>query len=127
MSSHYHLNFQVNSRDANENFAEKLKANGSKVAAMSKQLILMLMVLIDALLGLLFVYSSFSLWDHLNLWVDMGYGEAIWSPLVITVDTGMLFRYEIPNSPFILFWVVLAVNLFFIIMLGRNKETKQRT
>jgi hypothetical protein len=94
---------------------------------MSKQLLLMLMFLIDALLALQFAHSSFSLWDKLNGWVAMGYGEAVWSPLVITVDTGMLMRSEIPNTPFILFWVVFAVNLCFIMMLGRSKETKQST
>ena len=106
-----------------ENFAENLKANSLKVVAMSKQSILMLMILIDVLLGLLFAYSCFSLYDHLNMWVDMGYGEAIWSPLVITVDTGMLIKSEIPNTPFILFWVVLAVNLIFLVKLGKSKET----
>jgi len=92
---------------------------------MSKQSILILAVLINALLGLQFAYSCFSLYDNLNMWVDMGYGEAVWSPLVITVDTGMLMRSEIPNTPFILFWVAFVVNLCFIFVLGRIKESKQ--
>ena len=94
---------------------------------MSRQTLLLLMVVIDALLALQFAYSSFSLYGNLNMWVDMGYGEAIWTPTVITVDTGMLGRSEIPNTPSILFWVVLAVNICFIFIQARNKEEKQNT
>ena len=78
--------------------------------------ILAVMILFNVLMGVAFAYSNFSLWDKLNMWVDMGYGKAIWSPMVIKADSGMLFWGEIPNYSFWLFWVAMAGNMFFAIL-----------
>jgi len=93
---------------------------------MSKQLNLMLAF--NVLWGMLFILSSYAIWETLNNFVAMGYGETTWSPFIITVDTGMLVYDHLINTPFVLFLMMFALNLvFFIIKLGRSKEAKQIT
>jgi hypothetical protein len=90
---------------------------------MSKQLKLMLFV--NAVLGLLFVYSDYYIWSLLNNTRALSVVNTDWSALLIQVDTGMDFLTPIINFPFIIFWVLLITNLYFIYRLARNKETKQ--
>jgi hypothetical protein len=83
----------------------------------------------NVLVGLLFVLSSYFIWAEVNRWSVWNIASK-WSPILITA-------YRIPNAPtvlmpvgpllnfpFILFWVMFAVNLYFIIRLQRSKETK---
>lgn len=91
---------------------------------------LKLMILVNALLGLLYVISSYVLWMDINQWSNWNIASD-WSPILITphripnVPTVQMPILSLWNIPFILFWVILAVNLYFIIKLQRSKETKQ--
>lgn len=85
-----------------------------------------LMILVNVVLGLLYVVSTFVLWRGIGEWVSDG--DASWSPLYITPLQGMYFmgppiRVPLLNIPLLLFMVMFAVNLFFIIRLGRNKAS----
>jgi hypothetical protein len=95
---------------------------------MSKQFKLMIMV--NALLGLFYVISSYWIWAEINKWVKWNIASN-WTPILI-------YPYRIPNTPqvqmalsplwnfpFILFLVIIGVNVYFIIRLQRSKETKQ--
>ena len=86
----------------------------------------------DVLVGLLFVLSNYFIWVEVGRWTVWNIASK-WSPILITA-------YRIPNAPtvlmpvgpllnlpFILFWVMFAVNLYFIIRLQRSKETKSNT
>jgi hypothetical protein len=88
------------------------------------------MVLINALLGLLYVVSSYWIWAEVDKWVKWNIASN-WTPILI-------YPYRISNTPqvqmtmtllwnfpFIIFCVMLVINLFFIVTLLRNKETKQ--
>jgi len=97
-----------------ENFAENLKANSFKVVAMSKQL--MLMVLFNAVICLLylFFYVYFS--------TQFSYVEMHAFYLVgHEPDPGFMSIH--PNYFPWLFLISTAVNLYFIIKLGKSKET----
>ena len=90
---------------------------------MSKQL--KLMILANVVLGLVYVASTFVLWRDIGGWVNDG--DVSWSPLFITPLQGPYFlgppvRVPLVNIPFLLFLVIFAVNLYFIVKLGRNKE-----
>ena len=82
-------------------------------------------IIVNALLGVLFVYSNYALWDTINGFRSMGWGKTDWTPLIVNVDTGMLVPLPLINVPFILFWVLLITNLYFTVSLQRSKETKQ--
>jgi hypothetical protein len=87
-------------------------------------------IITNIALSLLYVISSYLIWTDVSQWSKWN-TASIWSPLLITA-------YHIPNTPqvqmpvgpawnlpFILFWVMLAVNLFFIVKLQKSKQTKQ--
>jgi hypothetical protein len=90
---------------------------------------LKLMLIINIFLSFLYAYSSLGLWYTVNQWSNW-YIASNWSPIFITprfVPSLPMVQTPIPrlwNSPFILFWVILAVNLYFIIKLQGSKETK---
>jgi hypothetical protein len=100
------------------------RPNFSKAGlTMSKQF--KLMIIVNAFLGLLYVISSYSIWAEINRWGHWNI-TSIWSPILITA-------YRIPNLPtvqmpvgplwnfpFILFWVILGVNIYFIVRLQRG-------
>jgi len=85
----------------------------------------------NIILALLFVYSNFTLWALVN--AEYPYLIAShWSPLGITAPHYIIsdsiiaivqtvFLYF--NTPFWIFWVLLIVNLCFIIKI--SKEAKQ--
>lgn len=84
-------------------------------------------VAVNAILGLLFVVSNFVFGYFANL-PDI---HALWNPLWLTyynfdylAQMGGEIVAPIPNFSFYFFWASIAVNLYFIIKLGRNKETK---
>ena len=89
-------------------------------------------IVTNILLALLFVYSNFSLWSLVNAeypfliashWSSLGINAqhyAINADGSIEVVQG-IFSYF--NSPFWIFWVLLIVNLYFILKL--NTEVKE--
>jgi hypothetical protein len=83
-------------------------------------------------LSLLFALSSFYLWSEVNEWNRWNIGS-IWSPwFIASYRNPDLPTVQMPvgpewNVPFMLFWVMLTVNLYFILKLQRaNKQQKQR-
>ncbi len=86
---------------------------------MSKQL--KLMILVNIILALVYVSLNLAYYFY-------GYrvGHAVqWTPLWLRfynyqslTDIGI----QIPNFTFYLFWIVIAVNLYFIIKLERSKQ-----
>jgi hypothetical protein len=89
-------------------------------------------IVINIFLALLFVYTNFSLWSLVNAkypyliashWSPLGISAphyAINADRSITVVQG-IFSYF--NSPFWIFWMLLIVNLYFIVEL--SKEVKK--
>jgi hypothetical protein len=88
------------------------------------------MLLVNALLGLFYVVSSYWIWAELDKWVKWNIATN-WTPILI-------YPYRIPNTsqiqmpisplwnvPFILFCVIFGVNVYFIVSLQRSKENKQ--
>jgi hypothetical protein len=89
---------------------------------------------INALLGFLFVVSNYYIWTKVNELTKFNVAS-LWSPILVS-------GYRIPNLPtvampvgpywnlpFMLFWVILVVNIYFIIRLQRSKavQTKNET
>ena len=88
-------------------------------------------IIINIVLAFAFIYSNYSLWNFVN-------GN---EPLLITSHWGPFTIYTLhhyyidgqlttaetvfftSNIPFWLFWTAIAINLFFMIMLGRRKDT----
>lgn len=78
-------------------------------------------------LSLLYVLSSYFLWIDVNQWIKWNIAS-VWSPILITA-------YRIPvaptvqmpvgpayNVPFMLFWVMLAANLYFMLKIAKSKS-----
>ena len=89
------------------------------------------MILVNSLLGLLYAFFSFSLWEDVNRLFNIGYGTQ-WSALKVTAfpiaeSIHMVPVQQMSNIPFWIFWIMLAANLYFIIKLERNREAKQGT
>ena len=113
-----------------ENFAEKLNLKMSSIllgGLVSRQL--KLMILANIILGLLFIASNF-VFDYFG---NMPSHHALWSPMWLTFYNYVFAAQfgdigaQIPNFSFYFFWASIAVNLYFIIKLGRGRETKQNT
>ncbi len=88
------------------------------------------MLSVNAVLGLSYVISSYWIWAEVDKWSKWNIAS-IWTPISI-------IPYRIPNTaqvqmpilplwnfPFMLFCVILAVNLYFILRLQKTKQTKQ--
>jgi hypothetical protein len=94
---------------------------------------LILMIAVNVVLALLYVISSYALWSSINEWGNVV--KVNWSPLYVTpIPAGSIAYYvgstpptQLLNIPFLLFWVMFATNLFFIIRLYRSKEKKPNT
>jgi hypothetical protein len=94
----------------------------------------MLMIAVNVVLALLYVVSSYALWSSINEWSNLNV-KANWSPLYVTpIPVGSLAYYvgstipmQLLNIPFLLFLVIFATNLSFIVWLYRSKEKKQNT
>jgi hypothetical protein len=99
---------------------------------MSKQF--KLMILANVVLALLYVFSSYVIWNTINKWGNFAV-KTNWSPLYVTpIPAGSIAYYigsaqptQLFNIPFLLFWAIFATNICFIIWLYRSKETKQTT
>jgi hypothetical protein len=76
---------------------------------------------------LLFAYANYYVWTNVN---QAGYFVSSWSPLQFTIDTNAPTPFQpttIPNMPFYISCIAIALNLYFIIKLGRSKVTKPNT
>jgi hypothetical protein len=88
------------------------------------------MILVNVLLSLLYVYSSYEVWNNVNNWSNDNVASN-WAPTLISphfissVIIPPMVYTSLVNTPFILFWIIFAVNLYFILELQRSKETKQ--
>ena len=94
---------------------------------------LKIMALANVLPSLFFVLANLVVWLGVESWLNTG-SEGLYvvtdvSPLWIQMDITQPLpvmsnaHIDIPNYPFYVFWVAIAVNLFFVIRLGRSKET----
>ena len=91
-----------------------------------------LMLFVNVLLILLFVLANYAMWNLVNSNTHLGHTtmnplnviESMWGDVV----DGEIYRIEgmgiMPNFPFLIFFVAIAVNLYFIHRLQRT-ETKQ--
>jgi hypothetical protein len=95
------------------------------------------MISVNVLLSLLFIVSNYVLWGIIvgASWSYYG-AVASWSPLFVTPTyhpLGSRAYYLSPsnttvaptpllNIPFLLFWIMLGANLYFIIRLQRSKS-----
>jgi len=89
-------------------------------------------IVFNIIIALIFVYSNFALWSLVNAeYPYLIYSH--WSPLGISAphyvinNDGSIAQlqtvYSYFNSPFWIFWVLLAANLYFILKISR--EVKQ--
>jgi len=87
-------------------------------------------IVTNIILALVFVYSNFSLWNFVNAEYPFLVASH-WSPLGIVAPhyqytDGNISLIQTPfltfNYPFWIFWIAIAVNLVFIIKLGRDRE-----
>ena len=88
----------------------------------------------NLVLALIFLGSNFQIWERFN---DQTYivGSIHFDPLMIQLSQRMAYTagnwlplntiVTEPNFPFWLFFVAIAVNLYFIFRLQRSIETKQ--
>ena len=90
-------------------------------------------IVINILLVLLYVLSSYFLWSSVNWWSTYDI-KADWSPILVTpiyphlnpMPSFPMSIQPLPNIPFLSFWLILAVNLYFINKLSREtKPSKQ--
>jgi choline-glycine betaine transporter len=88
-------------------------------------------IVVNIILALVFVYSNFSLWNFVNAEYPFLVASH-WSPLGIVAPhylytDGNISQIQTPflafNYPFWIFWIMLAINLVFIIKFGRERET----
>ena len=80
----------------------------------SKQFTL-LMILVNVLLSLVYVFSSYNFWEELNNWYDYNM-QSTWTPLyayphrIPNMATVMMPVPPILNLPFIIFCVIIITN-----------------
>jgi len=90
------------------------------------------MILVNLFATVLYIFGNLDLWNRVNYWVLVDVASN-WSPFFVTskyLGTSTTPSYSsiynaIINYPFLIFWFLLAINLFFFIQIGRSKETKQ--
>ena len=90
------------------------------------------MIIFNGFVGFLYFFANFDLWHRVNYWVLVDVGSE-WGPFFVsskylgvptTPSYSPIYDTQI-NSPFLIFFFLLAINLFFIIRIARSKETKQ--
>jgi hypothetical protein len=101
--------------------------------------IIKMTILLNLVISLLFVYASYSLWDHFNgnNAAHTSLISSTWNPLTITTtlhkvtDNGMLTTmttfFTNYNFPFWLFWVMILTNLGIIYSLAKTQEGKEKS
>lgn len=89
-----------------------------------------LLVIFDIMISIPFVASNWWVWNYLNGKITAN----AWGPLQMAIVPQTIVRGEattvgtflpIPNYPFILFWVALAVNFVFFVLALRNDNNKK--
>ena len=90
------------------------------------------MIIFNLFASGLYVIGNLDIWNRVNYWVLVDVGSN-WAPFFVTskylgastIPSYSSIYNSIINYPFLIFWLLLAINLFFFIQIGRNKETKQ--
>ena len=91
-----------------------------------------LLGLFDIMISIPFVASNWWIWNYLNGKITAN----IWGPLQMAIVPQTIVGGEattvgtflpIPNYPFILFWVALAVNFVFVVLTLRTNNKKRST
>ena len=92
-------------------------------------------LLLNLVFSLLFIYANYLQWDFFN-GNNIGHTTLIsshWSPFsilaVLHVANGNTFTtiqtvIELNNTPFLLFWILLIINLVVILILGINLQAR---
>lgn len=90
---------------------------------------LVLMILFNVVLGVLFVFSNYSIWTAVN---QLPYTSPSWGPMSVHfvprdfVNGGFIYAQLVVNLfnyPFWLFWVAIVGNILFAILIQRSKDT----
>ena len=88
-------------------------------------------IAVNALLIFSFLIANYALWNMVNSNTHLGHTvmnplnviESMWGDVV----DGEIYRIDgmgiMPNFPFWLFFVAIAINMYFIFRLQRTKET----
>lgn len=90
-------------------------------------------IVMNIALSLLFIYSNYTIWDLFrgNNIAHSTITSSSWNPLTINVvfhsysngtfaSVEGIFTYL--NSPFLLFWVLMLANVFFLVKLQRSNN-----
>ena len=94
---------------------------------MSKKRLFVAMVLVNLFFGVLFVVSSYVLWDVVNA---QEYASPNWGPFTVSYSPRIYVNGELitattivflSNVPFLLFWVAMIVNMWFGFLLFKDK------
>jgi hypothetical protein len=90
-------------------------------------------IIANLLIALIFIYSNITLWDSINS-NNPNIVTSHWSPLFVTsmhhylkpdgTYVSVQGIFESLNSPFLIFWALLIVNLLFVLRLGMQKESR---
>jgi hypothetical protein len=94
---------------------------------MSKQFVLM--ILANIAIGIAFVFSNCLIWNAVN---QPSYYSTGWGPTNVEIvprpsvngEPVPQVAFSLINYPFWLFWIAMAVNLYFIVRLQRSKDVK---
>ncbi len=88
---------------------------------------IVLLGIFDIIIGITFVASNWWIWNYLDGKITAN----SWGPLQIAIVPKTIVGGEavtigtftlIPNYPFILFWVALAVNFVFVVLALKNES-----
>jgi hypothetical protein len=93
-------------------------------------------IVVNIIIALIFVYSNVALWSLVNAeYPYLVYSH--WSPLGISAphyiinNEGSIAQlqtvYSYFNSPFWIFWVLLMVNLYFIVKISKESKKQSQT
>ena len=97
-----------------------------------------IMVLVNVLLSVLYIYSSYHFWGELNSWYDWNI-QCSWTPFyvyphqLIALETPLMPLTPILNIPFIIFCIITVTNCvmlaiyFGILRIQRFVDKKAKT
>lgn len=100
---------------------------------MSRKRLFISMVLVNLLLGVFFVVSNYIIWDEVNA---QEFASPHWGPFTVSYSPRMYVDGVLStlttivfliNSPFLLFWVVMIVNMWFGFLLFKDKGVETST
>jgi hypothetical protein len=83
-------------------------------------------IITNIALSLVFVLSNYSIWANVNKWTHWNIAST-WSPIRIEayripdMPTVLMPVGPLWNLPFLLFWVMLIVNLYVIFKMQKSK------